>query len=644
MSRVCTAFFLLGILLGILTLLAGCGSSHEKHIVGRNTILISPNGYTIKLGETKQFTARVYDGKYLIPGAVVTWKVSDTTIGTLAADGTFSAAQLGTCTITAKYENAEDRSVNVTVVSLDFNPQSLNIRAPQNANNIPLGSTAQFTAVCHMSSGEDIEISPTWRLEPEGCDIDGTGLFTAEQLGTYTVHAEYELLSATATVTVVNGDNPPPPPPPPPTGELRINTPDGADLNNLHTGDIINFTVSGTDLPVTWSVTGGIGSITSNGVFTAKQIGSGTVKVTDGERWAEIAVRVVAKPVPPDEPLPPIRLLVPNGVDLNALYINDTVYFGVINAQGPVTWSVNGTAGTITQTGALTATALGSGTVTVTDGQTSDSVGFTVVAIPPLVTGKIAYVRVENLYANLALLNTDGGYSAITSGRQFFSEPSWAPGGNLLAFKGEASPYAGLCTIADDGSGIDKLRDCIPVQPAWSPDGSKVAYVNGIVGASELLTVSGTTGELIKKISLSLTGVMNTPRWSADGNTIAFCVNQGATEGIYLVNADGGNLRQIVVGTVLALDWNTASNALALRDDNNLYVVSATGGVPQRVYVGRNKLTGSIAWTADGKWIIFAEKVGTRYQLKMVNTTTHRVAHLTTAANVHSCDPTWIIR
>lgn len=134
---------------------------------------------------------------------------------------------------------------------------------------VTAGQTQTFTATVTGSTK-----GVTWTSTSVGT-IDSNGLFTAVSAGTGTVTAtsvEDTTKSATAQVTVKSSGGG--------GGSISVSlTPVTASVS---VGGTQQFTanVTGSTAGVTWTATGSVGTVDSNGMFTATKAGMGVVKAT----------------------------------------------------------------------------------------------------------------------------------------------------------------------------------------------------------------------------------------------------------------------------------------------------------------------------------------------------------------------------
>jgi Tol biopolymer transport system component len=141
--------------------------------------------------------------------------------------------------------------------------------------------------------------------------------------------------------------------------------------------------------------------------------------------------------------------------------------------------------------------------------------------------------------------------------------PAWSPNGREIAFVhlrqiGEDAGHGRLTVISADGSSARTLSEAplgveLDQAPAWSPDGSKIAFttsLNGrpspitqiVVGRDLYVVGADGTGERRLTESAERDVADHNPTWSADGSQLAFETLDREVQSktsVYAVSADG---------------------------------------------------------------------------------------------------------
>lgn len=164
----------------------------------------------------------------------------------------------------------------------------------------------------------------------------------------------------------------------------------------------------------------------------------------------------------------------------------------------------------------------------------------------------IAFDRMWRNIDDIYAMSADGtGLRRVTDSTTLRDEPTWSPDGMSLAFRVFGPGCSGIDVINVDGTGLKGLTDCVPqshqyfLDPAWSPDGKKIA----LVGPQSSTSGDSTSIYLMNADGSGLTRLTNTPgtldrypAWSPDGSKIAFVrgpYNNLGISFIYTMNADG---------------------------------------------------------------------------------------------------------
>ncbi len=228
----------------------------------------------------------------------------------------------------------------------------------------------------------------------------------------------------------------------------------------------------------------------------------------------------------------------------------------------------------------------------------------------------------------LYVMNADGSdVRQLTNNETLDADPTWSPDGEQIAFVraeswGSEQVQMSLRVIDPNGSGEHVLRQeeeankngaVFLNSPAWSPDGTRIAFTRTTIGPAEFapaIYVMGSDGSGLKKVADDAAQ----PAWSPDGERLAFtgagdgetCFHDCTPSGdIFVADADGGNIQRLTRSEAddTSPAWSPDGTRIIFSSDRSnpqeheleLYVVSADGGEPRRIT--RNKV-----WDLDPDW------------------------------------------
>jgi len=176
----------------------------------------------------------------------------------------------------------------------------------------------------------------------------------------------------------------------------------------------------------------------------------------------------------------------------------------------------------------------------------------------PLAAGEAWIVIGGNDRATLIRPDGTGRHDILVDTLVTTWDPVWSPDGNQLAFEGNGDRGSQLYVVDADGTNrrqVTATPDGCPngncteaVNPAWSPDGSRIAYIapahaNGLFSRTALMVVDVATGATTEIYGTDKAGLAR-PTWSPDAASIALEVDH------YLGSVEISAIKDTVIGVI----------------------------------------------------------------------------------------------
>ncbi len=223
--------------------------------------------------------------------------------------------------------------------------------------------------------------------------------------------------------------------------------------------------------------------------------------------------------------------------------------------------------------------------------------------------------------------NSTGSYELGVGavGARHSAYPAWSPDGSSIAFTSDRDGRVDIYVMNADGSGVRRLTNdaAWSLIPAWSPDGSRIAFTS-VRGDSLEILVMRANGSGVTRLTGGSEWNDASPAWSPDGSRIAFASDRDTYDfdpdtfdpfQIHVMNADGSGVTRLTHNAEWDDGfpaWSPDGSRIAFASDRadgfnyQVHVMNADGSGVTRLTGGSGWEATAPAWSPDGSRIAFS--------------------------------------
>ena len=270
---------------------------------------------------------------------------------------------------------------------------------------------------------------------------------------------------------------------------------------------------------------------------------------------------------------------------------------------------------------------------------------------------QIAFINDKNRVGafgqwELYIINQAHAETRLTEDGYITQGPSWSPDGQQIVYTANPGEDWDLfiMDLANDNfiSRITTLRLNVTPQkynmcPTWSNDGNSIVFNFpqnfGRIGGIYLINTDGSNLRNVTNDTLN----NYSPTWSPDDTQIAFVSDRSGNEEIYVINTDGSELQQITTIGAFEPDWSSAVNKMVFctnQDGNQeIYTMNPDGSDLLRL-TNNTCMDKEPAWSPSGTHIVFVSDRDGNLELYMMNADGTGISRITND-EYRDWDPAW---
>jgi TolB protein len=271
----------------------------------------------------------------------------------------------------------------------------------------------------------------------------------------------------------------------------------------------------------------------------------------------------------------------------------------------------------------------------------SDEIERWITGVRGIASTRVLYVREKQI----RIVDSDGASDRVVAGGTAAcsftcASPAWHPNGRTVAYTVMTETGTRLA-VRDLESNAVRWASSTPysiaITPAFSRDGSLLAYAYGTENGTDIHIASALSAGQVRRVTIGRGSENINPTFSPDGRKISFVSGRLGHPEVYITDADGTNVELLTQANVgeqayrTSPDWSPDGRTIAYHAQIGGVFQIFTIGLRERV---PRQLTSDASnedpwWAPDSRHIVFTSTRSGVPQLWVMDTESGRVRQLT---------------